>query len=100
MFCTCLVTGLWVILIVHLLLHHHNAFPEYWNSVRFRLLDIIPIAREKVIEAMNEGLIVTDNQDRIVDLNQEIRRILSIDEKKIIGKRLGLILLIRMSFMN
>lgn len=60
--------------------------------VRFRLLDIIPIAREKVIEAMNEGLIVTDNQDRIVDLNQEIRKILSIEEKKIIGKRLELIL--------
>jgi PAS domain S-box-containing protein len=56
------------------------------------LLDIIPIAREKVIEAMNEGLIVTDNQDRIVDLNQEIRKILSIEEKKIIGKRLELIL--------
>ncbi|HEY1060110.1 MAG TPA: histidine kinase N-terminal 7TM domain-containing protein [Daejeonella sp.] len=60
--------------------------------VRFRLLDIIPIAREKVIEAMNEGLIVTDNQDRIVDLNQEIRKILSIEEKKIVGKRLELIL--------
>ena len=60
--------------------------------VRFRLLDIIPIAREKVIEAMNEGLIVTDNQDRVVDLNQEIRKILSIEEKKIIGKRLELIL--------
>ena len=60
--------------------------------VRFRLLDIIPIAREKVIEAMNEGLIVTDNQDRVVDLNQEIRRILSIEEKKIIGMRLDLIL--------
>jgi|JI6StandDraft_1071083.scaffolds.fasta_scaffold03474_7 PAS domain S-box-containing protein len=60
--------------------------------VRFRLLDIIPIAREKVIEAMNEGLIVTDNQDRIVDLNQEIRKILSIEEKKIIGKRLDFIL--------
>ena len=60
--------------------------------VRFRLLDIIPIAREKVIEAMNEGLIVTDNQDRVVDLNQEIRKILKIEEKKIIGKRLELIL--------
>ena len=60
--------------------------------VRFRLLDIIPIAREKVIEAMNEGLIVTDNQDRVVDLNQEIRKILSIEEKKVIGKRLELIL--------
>jgi len=60
--------------------------------VRFRLLDIIPIAREKVIEAMNEGLIVTDNQDRVVDLNQEIRNILTLEEKKIIGKRLELIL--------
>lgn len=60
--------------------------------VRFRLLDIIPIAREKVIEAMNEGLIVTDNQDRVVDLNQEIRKILSIEEKKLIGKQLELIL--------
>ncbi len=60
--------------------------------VRFRLLDIIPIAREKVIEAMNEGLIVTDNQDRVVDLNRETRKILAIEEKKIVGKRLELIL--------
>jgi PAS domain S-box-containing protein len=60
--------------------------------VRFRLLDIIPIARDKVIEAMNEGLIVTDNQDRVVDLNQEIRKLLLIEEKNIIGKQLGLIL--------
>lgn len=56
--------------------------------VRFRLLDIIPIAREKVIESMNEGLVVTDGQDRIVDLNQEFRKIFSIEDKKIVGKSL------------
>lgn len=56
--------------------------------VRFRLMDIIPIARDKVIESMNEGLVVTDSQDRIIDLNQEFRKILSIVDKKIVGKSL------------
>lgn len=60
--------------------------------VRFKLLDIIPIAREKVLEAMNEGLIVTDNKERIVDLNRETKKILSIDDSKIIGRNLNFIL--------
>ena len=59
---------------------------------RFKLLDIIPIARDKVIEAINEGLIVADNQDRVIDLNQKIRKILLIEEKNMVGKQLELIL--------
>lgn len=59
--------------------------------VRFRLMDIIPIAREKVLEAMNEGLIVTDSKDRIIDLNSEIKTFLLIEDKKIIGKDLEFI---------
>ena len=60
--------------------------------IRFRLLDIIPIARERVLDAMIEGLIVADNQDRIIDLNTEIKKILSINDSKIIGKKLEFIL--------
>ncbi len=60
--------------------------------VRFRLLDIIPIARERVLEAMKEGLVVADNKDRIIDLNSEIRGILSIGEPSLIGKELSYIL--------
>jgi len=60
--------------------------------VRFRLLDIIPIAREKVLESMKEGLIVADKKDRIIDLNREIRAILSIGEPNLIGKKLNYIL--------
>ncbi len=60
--------------------------------VRFRLLDIIPIAREKVLESMKEGLIVADKKDRIIDLNSEIRGILSIGEPSLIGKQLSYIL--------
>ncbi len=59
--------------------------------VRFRLMDIIPIAREKVLEAMNEGLIVTDRKDRIIDLNSEIKTLLLIEDKKIIGRDLEFI---------
>ncbi|SDM61729.1 PAS domain S-box-containing protein [Daejeonella rubra] len=60
--------------------------------VRFRLLDIIPIAREKVLEAMKEGLIVTDNLDRIIDLNREIKKILSISGENLIGKNIDSVL--------
>ena len=60
--------------------------------VRFRLMDIIPIAREKVLEAMNEGLIVTDNQDRIIDLNREVKTILAIENERIVGKNIEQIL--------
>ena len=60
--------------------------------VRFRLMDIIPIAREKVLEAMNEGLIVTDNQDRIIDLNREVKTILAIENEGIVGKNIEQIL--------
>ena len=56
--------------------------------IRFRLLDIIPIAREKVLEAMKEGLIVMDHLDRIIDLNPEIKIILSISEESLIGKNI------------
>ena len=60
--------------------------------IRFRLLDIIPIAREKVLEAMKEGLIVMDYLDRIVDLNREIKLILSISGESLIGKNIDSIL--------
>lgn len=56
--------------------------------IRFRFLDIIPIAREKVLEAMKEGLIVLDNLDRIVDLNRAIKMILSISGESLIGKNI------------
>jgi PAS domain S-box-containing protein len=60
--------------------------------VRFKLLDIIPIAREKVLEAMQEGLIVADNKGRIIDLNKEVKKMLSINGSNLVGKNLESIL--------
>lgn len=46
-----------------------------WGLFRFRLLDIVPIARELVIESMGTGVIVLDVRDRVVDLNAAAGRI-------------------------
>ncbi len=47
-----------------------------WALFRFRLLDIVPIARDAVIENLRDSVIVVDMQNRIVDLNPSARAIL------------------------
>src|SRR5947209_2756080 len=41
----------------------------------FRLLDIIPMAREEVFESMSDAVIVVDEQNRIVDINPAAQRL-------------------------
>jgi len=47
--------------------------------VRYRLLDITPIARGVLIESMNEGVLVLDSLNRIVDFNPTAQAALSTD---------------------
>lgn len=42
---------------------------------RYKILDLIPIAREAVIESMDDLIIVLDTQNRIIDLNSSGRNI-------------------------
>src|SRR5258708_24875679 len=42
---------------------------------RFRLLDLLPVAREAVIESMHDAVIVLDERDRVVDLNPAAQRL-------------------------
>lgn len=53
---------------------------------RYRALDLIPIAREAVIEAMDDLVLVLDIQNRIIDINTAARAILGKRYKEIIGK--------------
>jgi PAS domain S-box-containing protein len=57
-----------------------------WAFFRFRLLDILPVVRDAVVESMNDGVIVIDTQNRIVDLNPAARRILGPMPAGIIGQ--------------
>ncbi|MBI5348620.1 MAG: GAF domain-containing protein, partial [Chloroflexi bacterium] len=43
---------------------------------RYQLLDLMPMARDVLIENMNDGVIVLDAHNRIVDLNPAARRLI------------------------
>jgi len=47
-----------------------------WGLFRFRLLDIVPVAHDLVIQSMSDGVIVLDAQDRIADLNPAAEQII------------------------
>ncbi|CAN5719985.1 hypothetical protein BH24ACT20_BH24ACT20_13980 [soil metagenome] len=59
-----------------------------WGLFRFRLLDLIPVARGAVIEGMRDGVIVADRYDRIVDLNPAAQEILGYPPSKAVGQDL------------
>ncbi|MGC5326150.1 histidine kinase N-terminal 7TM domain-containing diguanylate cyclase [Brevibacillus sp. SYSU BS000544] len=40
-----------------------------WSLLSFRLFNLIPVAREKVFETMQDGVLVLDSADRLVDFN-------------------------------
>jgi PAS domain S-box-containing protein len=53
---------------------------------RFRLLDVVPVARENVIEDMADGVVVLDLQDRVVDMNPAAEHFLGCSARKAIGR--------------
>ena len=57
-----------------------------WGLFRYRLLDIVPVARDAVVEGMSDGVIVLDAQNRIVDLNPAAQRIIGRPRAGVIGQ--------------
>jgi PAS domain S-box-containing protein len=63
-----------------------TGFVIAYGLLRFRLFELVPIAREKVIERMTDGVMVLDPLDRIVDVNPAMKRILEAYSPQLIGK--------------
>ncbi|MDO9130789.1 MAG: histidine kinase N-terminal 7TM domain-containing protein [Anaerolineales bacterium] len=53
---------------------------------RYRLLDLIPIPRETVVEGMKDGWMVLDTQNRIVDLNPAAEAVVGLPRHKLLGQ--------------
>ena len=54
--------------------------------LRTHFMDLIPVARSHLIETMNDGILVMDAQNRIVDLNPAMERLLNAKATSYIGK--------------
>jgi len=56
---------------------------------RFRMFDVVPVARDTIIEQMANVVIVLDVKDRIVDFNKAAQMILDVAKSKIVGCQLA-----------
>lgn len=57
-----------------------------WGVFRFGLLDIVPVARDAVIESMSDAVMVLDEQSRIIDLNPAAERIIGYPIREVFGR--------------
>ena len=67
---------------------------------RQRLLDVLPVARDSAIEMLNDGYVVLDEQDCILDLNRAMQIIVGLPASDLIGKPLPDIILKQMDRQN
>jgi diguanylate cyclase (GGDEF)-like protein/PAS domain S-box-containing protein len=54
--------------------------------LRTRLMDVIPVARSRLIENMRDGVLVLDAQHRIVDLNSAMGKLLADRPSNLLGR--------------
>jgi len=54
---------------------------------RYRLLDVSPVPRNRIIDRVDTGIVVTDARGRVVDINPAATRV--VGSTDVIGRRLG-----------
>ena len=57
-----------------------------WGLFRYRLFDLIPIARDHIVENMKDPVIVLDSKNRVVDMNQAALKILGKNYAQVVGR--------------
>lgn len=63
-----------------------------WAILRLRLFDLIPIARNRLVDTMPDGVLVLDNRQRVADANPAMQLLLGQPAKKLIGQPATLVL--------
>ncbi|GAB4334402.1 MAG: hypothetical protein Kow0037_13110 [Calditrichia bacterium] len=58
-----------------------------YSIIRYRFLELVPIARDTLIEQMNDGVMVVDNRGYILDVNRSMGEILGQDAQSMLGAK-------------
>lgn len=59
-----------------------------WDLYQYKLLDLLPIGRDAVIENLNDSVIIIDTHSRILDFNPAAVSLFKLDKKPDIGEDL------------
>ncbi len=63
-----------------------------WGLFYYRLLDIVPVARDAVIESMSDAVMVLNAKNHLVDLNPAAQGVIGQPAREVIGQPAELIL--------
>ncbi len=58
-----------------------------WSLFQYRLFDIVPVARDRLVEYLQDTVIILDKQDRIVDVNHASIEFIDQPANSISGKK-------------
>ena len=53
---------------------------------RQQLLDVLPVARDTVIEGMRDGYVVLDTEDRLLDMNTAASDLFRVEQDEVVGE--------------
>ena len=65
------------------------ALPYALAIFRFRMFDVVPVARDTIVEQMADGILVLDAENRIADINERAQTLLGIIKSKVVGGRVA-----------
>ncbi len=63
-----------------------------WGIYRYRLLDIVPVARRTLVDSMTDAMVAIDLQQRIVDLNPAAENLVGMPAANLLGHRISEVL--------
>ncbi len=58
-----------------------------WGIFRYKMFDLVPLARATVIETMDAGVMVLDLQERVLDINPAFEKIVGVSSSQISTRR-------------
>jgi diguanylate cyclase (GGDEF)-like protein/PAS domain S-box-containing protein len=69
-----------------------TALAASWGILNYQLFDITPVTYRAIFENLEDGVIVFDSQDRVVDFNPRLHKIFHWDHATAIGKTIKALL--------
>jgi len=55
--------------------------------MRFKLFELVPIARDKIVDAMSQGIMIIDSEDVVLDINPAFAKIFGVRASNVIGSK-------------
>ncbi len=69
-----------------------TGLPAALGFLRFQILDLVPVARDVLVESMGDGVLVVDARNRVVDVNPAACRFIGCDAGSAIGQQVDVVL--------